>query len=148
MPDIHPGQFRFHPDFRIEFAALDEEVKEELAATILAVRSTGGPAAGRPYVDTLKGSKHQNMKELRFHTATEVWRFAFAYDRTRNAVVLCGGDKQGASEKEFYNWLVKQADKRYDQWLRTVEEAKAKDACEKRKVAKAQAGIKGRRGRR
>jgi hypothetical protein len=143
MPDIHPGQFRFHPDFRPEFAGLDAEVKEELAATILAVRSTGGPAAGRPYVDTLKGSRHQNMKELRFHTATEVWRFAFAYDPTRNAVVLCGGGKQGGSEKEFYDGLVKQADKRYDKWLKTVEEAKAKDADEKRKLAKTPAGQKG-----
>jgi len=147
MPDIHPGEFRFHPDFRTEFAGLDEEVKEELAATILAVRSIGGPAAGRPYVDTLKGSKHRNMKELRFHTATEVWRFAFAYDPTRNAVVLCGGDKQGGSEKEFYDMLVEKADKRYDRWIKAVEEAKAKEAGEKRRMANAPGGIKGKGGR-
>jgi len=30
------------------------------------VNRTFGPVAGRPRVDTLNGSKHANMKELRF----------------------------------------------------------------------------------
>lgn len=96
---------------------------------------------------TLKRSKHQNMKELRFHTVAEVWRFAFAYDPTRNAVVLCGGDKQGVPKDEFYDELVEKADKRYDKWLKAVEEAKAKEADEKRRMAKAPAVKKGKGGR-
>ncbi len=80
--------------------------------------------AGRPYVDTLKGSKHANMKELRFALRSTVWRFAFAYDPTQNAVVLCGGEKQGVSEKRFYDRLVEKADKRYDDWLDRLNEAR------------------------
>jgi hypothetical protein len=39
-----------------------------------------GPNLGRPHVDTLEGSSHPNMKELRFNADGGVWRFAFAFD--------------------------------------------------------------------
>jgi hypothetical protein len=55
----------------------------------------------RPRVDTLNGSRHANMKELRFNAANGVWRFAFAFDPNRQAIILCGGDKTGGSEKRF-----------------------------------------------
>jgi hypothetical protein len=32
----------------------------------------GGPALGRPLVDTLKGSRHPNMKELRSHSGQAI----------------------------------------------------------------------------
>ena len=41
-----------------------------------------GPRLGRPHADTLKGSRHANMKELRFDAANGVWRFAYAFDRS------------------------------------------------------------------
>jgi hypothetical protein len=46
-----------------------------------------GSQLGRPRVDTLKGSRHANMKELRFDAADGVWRVAFAFDPKRNAVL-------------------------------------------------------------
>jgi len=131
------GQFRFQPEFRTEFADLPRKVKTELANTVLAIQKAGGPAAGRPYVDTLKGSKHANMKELRFSVESEVWRFAFAYDPTRNAVVLCGGDKQGVTETFFYGRLVEKADKRYDAWLKTLEKARLAKVAEAKVKTKA-----------
>lgn len=57
------------------------------------------------------------MKEIRFKAADGVWRFAFAFDPHRQAVVLCGGDKSGASEKRFYKSLIKIADARFSSWL-------------------------------
>jgi hypothetical protein len=33
------------------------------------------------------------MKELRFRSDDGVWRFAFAFDPRRRAVVLCGGSE-------------------------------------------------------
>lgn len=65
-------------------------------------------------MDTLKGSKHSNMKELRFDAAGGVWRFAFAFDPNRHAIVLCGGDKSGSSERRFYQKLIEKADRRFD----------------------------------
>ena len=73
-----------------------------------------GPGLGRPRVDTLKGSRHANMKELRFDADGGVWRFAFAFDPNRKAIVLVGGDKSGTGEKRFYRQLIRKADERFD----------------------------------
>lgn len=67
-------------------------------------------------VDTLNGSKHGNMKEIRFRQ-DGLWRFAFAFDPGRDAVVLVGGNKDGANQKQFYKRLIKTADRRFDDWL-------------------------------
>jgi hypothetical protein len=75
------------------------------------VRSSAGP------VDTLKGSRHANMKELRFDAADGVWRVAFAFDPKRNAVLLIAGDKSGGGEKRFYRQLIAKADERFDEHL-------------------------------
>ncbi len=37
------------------------------------------PRLGRPLVDTLSGSRHSNMKELRFTWRSGHWRIAFAF---------------------------------------------------------------------
>jgi hypothetical protein len=70
----------FHTDFVPEFKGLDESVQDELLAHV-ALLETFGPQLGRPRVDTLKGSRHANMKELRFDAADGVWRFALPSTR-------------------------------------------------------------------
>ncbi|MAW81244.1 MAG: addiction module toxin RelE [Parvularcula sp.] len=85
---------------------------------------TFGPAAGRPRVDTVKGSKHANMKELRFEADDGVWRAAFAFDPKREAVILVAADKSGGNEKKFYKRLIKTADERFDQHLGALKENK------------------------
>ena len=97
---------RLHDAFEPEFEALAEAVQDELLAQAQVIE-TFGPAAGRPRVDTLKGSKHANMKELRFDG---VWRAAFAFDPKREAITLVAADKSGGSEKKFYKRLIKTAD--------------------------------------
>jgi hypothetical protein len=79
-----------------------------------------GPVLGRPGVDTLKGSKHANMKELRFQAAGGVWRIAFAFDPERAAVLLVGGDKSGVTPGRFYKSLIRRADARYDDHLEAL----------------------------
>jgi hypothetical protein len=69
---------------------------------------------GRPRVDTLNGSRHANMKELRFSAADGEWRVAFAFDPGRKAILLVAGDKSGGSEKRFYRELIKKADERFN----------------------------------
>lgn len=54
------------------------------------------------------------MKELRLEAADGVWRFAFAFDPKRRAIILCGGDKSGVSEKRFYRQLIDKADARFE----------------------------------
>ncbi|MGE7992875.1 type II toxin-antitoxin system RelE/ParE family toxin [Pseudomonas sp. NPDC089554] len=76
-----------------------------------------GPMLGRPRVGALKGSRHSNMKELRFSAGGGVWRVAFAFDPAREAVILVAGSKAGLSEALFYRRLITQADNRFDRYL-------------------------------
>jgi hypothetical protein len=76
----------------------------------------GGPSTGRPSVDSVKGSSHSNMKELR---ATRTIRVFFAFDPRRVAILLIGGDKAGKT-KRFYRQMVSKADKIYDVHLRRI----------------------------
>jgi len=55
----------FHDAFDAEFEALEADLQDELLAHAKLL-ATFGPDLGRPTVDTLKGSRHSNMKELRF----------------------------------------------------------------------------------
>jgi hypothetical protein len=106
-----PWTVLFHSDFEAEFSDLDEGVRLELLAR-LHLLAEYGPELGRPHVDTLKGSSFTNMKELRFQE-DGVWRFAFAFDTQRNAIVLVGGDKEGANQRRFYKRLLSVADERF-----------------------------------
>jgi hypothetical protein len=96
-----PWMVIFHEAFDAEFLQLPRAVQTGLAAKARLVESFG-PLLGRPHVDTLKSSKHANMKELRFDAADGVWRVAFAFDAARQAVVLVAADKSGESETRFY----------------------------------------------
>jgi hypothetical protein len=103
-------------EFEPEFFALGEAVRDEILA-LSRVLQKFGPQLGRPRVDTLKGSRHANMKELRFSAADGEWRVAFAFDPRRRAILLVAGDKSGVSGKKFYRQLITRADKRYDAHL-------------------------------
>lgn len=89
-----------HDEFDPEFDTLPEVVQDELLA-ITALLETYGPSLGRPHVDTLSGSKHANMKELRFNAVDGVWRVAFAFDPQRQAILLVAGDKSGVAQQRF-----------------------------------------------
>jgi hypothetical protein len=102
--------------FEPEFDAFDEDVRAEILAFSL-VLERFGPQLGRPRVDTLKGSRHPNMKELRFSAADGEWRAAFAFDPRRRAILLVAGDKSGGSEKRFYRELIRKADQRFEAHL-------------------------------
>lgn len=113
----------FHDDFVPEYRDLPREVQDELLAHIEVLEQIG-PQLGRPRVDTLNGSRHKNMKELRFDAADGVWRFAF--DPNRTAIVFCGGDKSGVNERRFYAQLIAKSDARFDAHLARIERRKEK----------------------
>ena len=70
-------------DFDEWFAELDEDGQVELIAKVELLKLLG-PISRRPHADTLNGSKHANMKELRANTADKVMRVAFAFDPDRS----------------------------------------------------------------
>lgn len=71
-----------------------------------------GPGLGRPVVETIKTSRHPNMKELRSGTI----RVLFVFDPNSNAVLLLGGDKRG-DWTGWYEQHVPRADDLYDDYL-------------------------------
>jgi hypothetical protein len=103
-------------EFLPEFNELDEQVRTEILAHSRLLQQFG-PQLGRPRVDTLKDSRHTNMKELRFVAADGVWRVAFAFDHMRKAILLVAGDKSGVSQRKFYKRLIAKADERFDAHL-------------------------------
>src|SRR5271156_6085114 len=102
--------------FETELAAGSEEGDDEIAALAGLLRRFG-PQLRRPHCDTLNGSRHPNMKELRFTLADGEWRVAFAFDPKRHAILLVGGSKSGTNEKRFYRELIRVADARFDKHL-------------------------------
>ena len=101
---------------------MDSTLQDELLAHARLLQEFG-PHLGRPTVDTLKSSKHANMKELRFDCEGGVWRVAFAFDTERAAILLVGGDKGGADQRRFYKKLIACADARFDGHLATLRAA-------------------------
>ncbi len=81
--------------------------------------SSEGPALSRPYVDTLKGCRYPNMKELRVQHEGRPYRVFFAFDPRRRVMLLIGGDKTG--NKRFYKEMVPKAEAIYAQHLIEIE---------------------------
>lgn len=106
----------FADEFEPEFDELDRAVQDAILARVLLLEREG-PSLGRPHADTLVGSRHANMKELRCNADGGVWRIAFAFDPDRQGILLVAGDKSGVSEKRFYRRLISRADQRFDRYM-------------------------------
>ncbi len=76
--------------------------------------------SSQSYGPDLKGSKHANMKELRFAWERQVWRMAFALDPKRRAILLAGGDKGGVDQKRFHKGLIAIADRQFDEHITSL----------------------------
>lgn len=105
---------------------LDEADLDTFDQVIAAIRLLGdhGPGLGRPLVDSIVGSRHKNMKELRPGSSgrSEV-RILFAFDPRRRAIMLLAGDKHGAWQK-WYRKNIPIADDRYDEHLKKLRDQK------------------------
>ncbi len=118
-------QVEYDEAFAAEVGELAVAIREELMAHVKFLELFG-PMLGRPWVDTLSGSKHANMKEMRFDADGGVWRIAFAFDPERRGILLVGGDKRGASQRAFYRGLIAKADSRFDAHLARLKSKRAK----------------------
>jgi len=102
-------------EYTDEFGAwwdqLDADEQESIAASVELLRQLG-PNLPRPHADTLKGSRHSNMKELRTQHEGRPLRTLFAFDPRRCAILLIGGDKAG--DDRFYDQMIPLADDLFD----------------------------------
>ena len=82
-----------------------------------------GVALGHPQSSDWKGTKYA-MRELRIKTAGHVLRIAYAFDPSRDVVLILGGDKTG--DPKFYDWFIPQAERVWEQYLAEQKASKGK----------------------
>ena len=102
------------------FSVLNEEYQIAITSRVL-VLSEFGPHLGRPYVDTIHGTKYSNLKELRIKYKKELFRILFCFDKSKNGWLLIGGNKKGKNEDLFYKKLIKQAEDLLDKYQEILE---------------------------
>ena len=103
-------------EFAAWYDSLTDDESERVDAAV-EILMEGGPAEGRPLVDTVRASRHANMKELRPRGGH--LRILFAFDPRRTAILLMGGDKTDRWQ-EWYAVFIPIADALYDVHLETL----------------------------
>lgn len=104
----------FTDEFEAWWTTLSEDQQDAVDASVRLLE-TIGPQLGRPHADTLVGSRHTNMKELRTQCQGRPLRTLFAFDPRRAAILLIGGEKTG--DDRFYERMIPEADRLYDEHL-------------------------------
>jgi hypothetical protein len=105
---------------------LDEQDRKTVIQILTALKELErcGPALGRPLVDTVKGSRIKNLKELRpGSSGLSKMRILFVFDPRRQAVMLVGGDKRNRWVK-WYAQAIPEAERRYFAYLEKLTERK------------------------
>lgn len=110
-------EVEYTEEFEKWWISLDAEEQVPLAASIGLIEQLG-PQLPRPHSDTVNGSKHSNMKELRTQHQGRPLRTYYAFDPRRMAILLIGGDKTG--DKRFYDRMIPLADKLFDDHLKSL----------------------------
>jgi hypothetical protein len=116
---MHVWEIEFTDEFERWWESLDADEQESLAASVGLIEQLG-PQLPRPHSDTVKGSKHSNMKELRTQHRGRPIRTFYVFDPRRMAILLIGGDKTG--DDRFYDRMIPLADKLYDTHLKELKE--------------------------
>lgn len=111
--------------------SLDEDSYTQVIAAIELLQEHG-PRLGRPIADTVKASRHKNMKELRpGSSGRSELRVLFAFDPARRAILLLAGDKAG-SWSNWYRAHIPLADELFDGHLSQMKKAQAEKKRGKR----------------
>jgi hypothetical protein len=110
-------EVEFTDEFGRWWDGLTEDEQDAIAANVSVLRQLE-PGLQRPYADTVKGSRHQNMKELRTQCQGRPLRTFFAFDPRRHAILLIGGEKAG--NDRFYVEMIPLADRLFDEHLRQL----------------------------
>lgn len=101
-------------EFREWYERQRIDLRESIAVAVDTL-AEAGPELGRPLVDTLKGTRYPNMKELRVQHRGRPYRILFIFDPRRNAYLILGGDKSG--NVHWYREAIHRAEQIYAQHL-------------------------------
>jgi hypothetical protein len=104
-------------EFARWYGSLDEDESQSID-TAVDMLVEYGPRLGRPYADTLKGSRYTNLKELRIQHCGRPWRILYAFDPRRSAYLILGGDKSG--DPNWYDGAIRRAEAIYGRHLKEI----------------------------
>jgi hypothetical protein len=97
---------------------LSETEQESVAASVRLLEEYG-PYLCHPHSSQIKGSRYGPMRELRIQHDGRPFRVLYAFDPTRTAILLLGGDKTG--DGRWYEQNVPRADALYREHLAQLE---------------------------
>lgn len=112
-------EVEFTDEFERWWLTLSEKEQDCLDRSVRLLERLG-PRLPRPHSDTVRGSRHSNMKELRTQCEGRPLRTLYAFDPRRFAILLIGGNKSGSSR--FYLEMIPRADRLYDEHLQQLSE--------------------------
>ena len=98
---------------------LSEQEQDDVTAIVELLQEMGHHLPF-PYSSGVEGSKHSHMRELRIQSHGDRLRVFYAFDPSRSAVLLIGGNKTG-KDKRFYKTMIPKADALYDEHLDTLQ---------------------------
>jgi hypothetical protein len=96
------------------------EPEQNSVERVVSMLMEAGPALGFPYSSGIKQSKFSHMRELRIQHDGRPYRVLYAFDPTRAALLLLGGDKTG--DDRWYAKMVPKADAIYEKHLKTIKQ--------------------------
>ena len=115
-------EVEFTDKFEEWWNKLSLEEQGDVDAKVILLQRVG-PPLGRPNADTIRTSKHNNMKELIIQHAGNPYRVFYAFDPRRIAILLIGGIK--TDDRKFYGEYIPLADRLYDEHLITIGKEKS-----------------------
>lgn len=114
----------FTDEFETWFRALLAGEQEKVASSIDLIAKCG-PTLRHPHSSKVNGSRHGGMRELRVQVGGAPYRVLYAFDPSRAAVLLLGGDKTG--DNRWYKVNVPIADRLFDEHLAELKKEEKKD---------------------
>jgi hypothetical protein len=107
-------EVEFTDEFELWWNGLTAGEQEDVDASVLLLEQYG-PTLRQPHTSGIESSRHTHMRELRIQHAGRPYRVLYAFDPTRTAILLIGGDKTG--NNRWYEEFVPRADSLYDQHI-------------------------------
>lgn len=99
------------------FGSLTEKQQVAVRNRVEAL-AMGGPSLGRPYVDSLRGSRFKGLKELRVASNGHL-RILFIFDPARRCLLILGGDKSRDNRwNDWYRTAIAEAEQIYERYRR------------------------------
>jgi hypothetical protein len=108
-------------EFEAWFLALSDK-EAEAVARVVGLLEEKGVTLGFPYSSEIKGS--QALRELRIQSGRHPLHVFYAFDPSRRAILLLGGDKTG--DDRFYETFVPRTERIWAEYLADLQKAEKK----------------------